>query len=123
MGTGSGPPLLSRAVEKQKKRPQCIELDSVAGRLYILWRDGHKSAFALDELRRNCPCAVCRESRVAETLRDDQQSVLSGEMANATSSARGYEGVGRYGIRINWADGHNHGIYSFAALRERDEAA
>jgi DUF971 family protein len=30
----------------------------------------------------------------------------------------GIEPVGNYALRINWSDGHNAGIYSYAHLRQ-----
>ena len=34
--------------------------------------------------------------------------------------ARGVSYVGRYGIRIEWANGHDHGIYTFEFFRALD---
>ena len=47
--------------------------------------------------------------------------MLSPEAAAATAEATGFDYVGRYGIRITWADGHDTGIYVFEALRELDD--
>ncbi|MXY84151.1 MAG: DUF971 domain-containing protein [Gemmatimonadetes bacterium] len=39
---------------------------------------------------------------------------------SATAEVRGVSYVGRYGIRIEWADGHDHGIYTFEFFRALD---
>jgi DUF971 family protein len=48
--------------------------------------------------------------------------MLSAEAAAATAVASGFDYIGRYGIRITWADGHDTGIYVFEALRARDDS-
>ena len=107
--------------EKKKRRPARIELNSEARELIIEWKDGRESRFSLVELRRTCPCANCCEKR--QEVAAAGLALLDGEAATATAEARKFERVGRYGIRITWADGHNYGIYSFEALRAQDEAA
>ena len=102
--------------DRKRRRPSGIEL--AATELVIQWRDGVESRIPLAELRGSCPCAMCRQAREEETGPADELSVLTGEAATATAEARGFDYVGRYGIRINWADGHNTGIYTFESLRE-----
>ena len=90
----------------------------------IEWLDGHRSRLPLEDLRRECPCAVCREHRGVTpdpASSPDELPMLSTEAAAATAAATGFNYVGRYGIRITWADGHDTGIYVFEALRERDD--
>jgi len=111
-------------MDRKKKRPANIELNSDTGELIVQWRDGHESRFSLVELRRNCPCASCRKKHQAAASADPGELVLlDDEAATATSQARRFDPVGRYGIRITWADGHDYGIYSFESLRTRDEEA
>jgi DUF971 family protein len=75
----------------------------------ILWADGHASDYRNDFLRDHCPCAACRE-RPARTLpvvnerRDELYALQIGL-------------VGRYALSIQWSDGHDSGIYSYATLR------
>lgn len=106
---------------KKKRRPARIELNDEARELVIEWKDGHKSRFPLAALRRNCPCANCREKR-QEVAPPGELVLLDDNMVKAAAEVRRFEPVGRYGIRIVWADGHDYGIYTFEALRERDEA-
>jgi len=112
-------------MDPQQKRPVEIRLGSEE--LTIRWRDGYQSRFSLVELRRNCPCATCRALREEPGVQapappgPGELPLLTDAAATATASASGWEPVGRYGIRILWADGHSHGIYTFEALRSWEE--
>lgn len=79
--------------------------------LAIRWQDGHESRYLASELRKQCRCAACVDE-------------WSGKMRFNPDEIPGdihplqIQGVGRYGIRINWSDGHNTGIYTFKYLRD-----
>ena len=105
----------------KKKRPAKIELDGGRGELVIAWKGGGESRYLLVDLRKNCPCAMCRDQRAQDDVQEGALKLLEGEAATATAAARDFVNVGRYGIRITWADGHDTGIYTFEALREQDE--
>ncbi len=105
-------------LSKRKKKPHSVELQGDEGMLCVRWSDGSQSRYDLDGLRRSCPCALCREAHEES----DELSVLSGEALSATAEAQRVEFVGRYGLRIEWADGHDHGIYTFDFFRQLDEA-
>ena len=81
------------------------------GELGIRWNDGHESIYACDYLRKNCRCAGCIDEMSGKTLLDPNQISPDIHPVQVT-------GVGRYGIRINWSDRHNTGIYSFHYLRQ-----
>jgi DUF971 family protein len=84
------------------------------GVLLIEWGDGHHTALPLALLRHKCPCASCR------TLRDapaDPFRVLSASEAAAVPELSDIAPVGRYGIKLIWADGHSTGIFSYEFLR------
>ena len=104
-----------------KKKPRDIELDRGSGELVILWRDGSESRYELEGLRRECPCAHCRELR--DGANAGGLALMQDEAVTATAEVRGFSYVGRYGIRIEWADGHDHGIYTFEFFRELDGEA
>ncbi|NKB68719.1 MAG: DUF971 domain-containing protein [Candidatus Latescibacteria bacterium] len=117
-------------MDRAKKRPVRIDLNEADGLLRITWKDGHQSQFALEELRRTCPCAECRALRGDPGVEPSIVPTAPGELPllnptaiSATAQVQGFDHVGRYGIRITWADGHNHGIYTFAALRLQDPEA
>ena len=102
---------------QRKRRPTAITL--TGEHLEIAWSDGTSSRALLGELRRSCPCAMCREARRAiEPSATGELPVLAGEAETATARALKFDYVGRYGLRITWADGHDTGIYTFEALRE-----
>ena len=111
-------------MERKRKRVASVELREKEGRLVIRWQDGHESRFALAQLRKDCPCAVCREARSEIGLQQSSEqglNLIDGVASTATAKARKYDYVGRYGLRITWADGHDTGIYTFEALRKLDE--
>ena len=79
--------------------------------LAIIWSDGLESAYDVRELRLACGCAQCVDEWTgAKTL--DPASV-PGDVQPVQIAP-----VGRYGIRIDWSDGHTAGIYSFRRLRD-----
>ncbi len=93
-------------------KPSTIE--SINTVLAIRWDDGHESYFDFEELRRRCPCAVCRGEKnvlVEHKPIPQQYGVTSFEMAQ-------WEYVGGYAIQPHWKDGHASGIYSYQYLRD-----
>ena len=103
-----------------REKPNTIEL--LEEELVVEWRGGRESRFRLEQLRRRCPCAACRQSRSTEPVpgAGGELPILGGEAATATAAAEGFQRVGRYGIRIKWSDGHDAGIYTFDFLRESE---
>ena len=93
--------------------PADLKVSLKEQRLNILWRDGTRSKYALDELRRVCPCATCR------TEREQQRSTL---LPILSFNPRGVQVVnaslvGNYAIQIEWSDGHKTGIFDFRFLK------
>ena len=89
---------------------------AVAGReLAISWADGHESYYPFDELRRRCPCALCR-AEVQRASREGPLRIARGPAPGAVTIA-GVRRVGAYAVQISWSDGHDEGIFSFAFLR------
>ena len=77
------------------------------GSVAITWSGGHDSAYSQPYLRAHCPCATCQgHAPEAKYLDMTEQELVH------------IEGVGNYALALNWADGHNTGIYSFRALKE-----
>jgi DUF971 family protein len=85
--------------------------------LLITWADGHQSILPLQLLRKHCPCAGCQGERdlLGRTMLPIVKTSYDGPM-----TATGAELVGNYALRIDWADGHSAGIYTFTFLRELD---
>ena len=71
---------------------------------------GHRALFEARELRLACPCAECVEEMSGRPLLDP------GQVSTAVRPLRLHL-VGGYGLRVDWSDGHNTGIYTFDWLR------
>lgn len=101
----------------ERFKPVDLHLDRREG-LRITWADGHKSHYPLTYLRKNCPCATCREIHPAPKPANTGMSltVLPAGIDRATVFADA-KLVGNYAIQITWADGHSTGIYDFRYLR------
>ena len=85
----------------------------IGNELALAWNDETESYFALEFLRRACPCAACggepdvlgNVSRPQVTYTDQSFQLVSFDL------------VGGYALQPRWADGHSSGIYSFTYLR------
>lgn len=108
--------------ERRRRRPARIDLGEEA--LTIRWQDGRESRYELQALRLQCPCAICRQKRGEphgpQLTGAAELPIVTTSELTPTSEARGFDPVGRYGIRIHWADGHEDGIYTFEMLRRLD---
>ncbi len=90
--------------------PTEVELDRTSA-LTLHWPDGAVTRFALDDLRRNCPCAECRG------VRDQGRVPGPGPNAPVPLTAIDAGLVGGWGLMIRWSDGHETGIYAWSILR------
>lgn len=97
-------------------RPEPVDMERDETRLAIRWKDGHRSVWTFDDLRRACPCATCRTEREERAAATSALRVLP---ASAPTHAvlAGVQWVGWYAFRFAWADGHDTGIYAFEYLR------
>ena len=84
-----------------------------ADRLVIEWSDGHTSVHTWKHLRKECPCAGCREQRNQPP--DPFRILKSAELTPLAPVAM--PRVGRYAYKITWSDGHDTGIYTLEHLR------
>lgn len=91
--------------------------------LAIKWGDGSSSSLSSEVLRRECPCAACKEKRGdtthAKPLTGKKRSlsIVENTIEQETSLEEIWA-VGQYALGIRWADGHDSGIYPFELLRE-----
>ena len=109
---------LRRSFPPDAVRPVDIHLDRQQS-LTIRWADGHESRYPLPYLRRKRPCATCREAPPPKPQTGTSLTILPaniGRQAQATGAAL----VGHYAIQLQWADGHDTGIYDFRYLRAID---
>jgi len=83
--------------------------------LGVDWTDGVSQRWRLSDLRRNCPCAACVDEWTRERT-------LEADAIPDDLVAKTVESVGRYALRISFADGHDSGIYTYQLLRELAKA-
>ncbi|MBI4458446.1 MAG: DUF971 domain-containing protein [Acidobacteria bacterium] len=95
--------------------PRHVDISLSQG-IKIVWGDGHESQYPLDHLRRNCPCAACHST--AQSSADTPAAASPFPMFKPAPRLTDAESVGRYAVRLLWADGHSSGIYSFDHLRD-----
>ena len=94
--------------------PTARDILLVGHELVIVWDDGREDYFPLEALRRACPCAMCKGEK------DSLGNVYKGPERALTPrafQAVAHRRVGGYALQIDWADGHNDGLYSFETLR------
>lgn len=103
-GSVSGPP-----------KPVVLRKDGDE-RLYIEWNDGRVGRVTWESLRRNCPCATCREER--EKPVDPFRILSDRELSSGPPRPSAMSPVGYYAYKISWNDGHDAGIYTIEQLRE-----
>ncbi|EMY75918.1 PF06155 family protein [Leptospira weilii serovar Ranarum str. ICFT] len=87
--------------------PEQIDFDE--NQLKITWKDGVTSVFETLDLRKRCPCVVCKGGHGGKV----------GTTTGNIQSIRLYSvnKVGRYAIQPVWSDNHQTGIYSYDSLR------
>lgn len=87
-------------------------------RIQITWSDGVRGAYSPKQLRDACPCATCREKRLAPLpAMSVLLPVLSAAEARPLTIA-GMQPVGNYAYSIRFSDDHDSGIFTFDFLRE-----
>ncbi len=95
--------------------PKHVDISLSQG-VKIVWADGHESQYPLKHLRENCPCATCRAASHSPTPSPGPANPFP--MYKPGARLTNAEAVGRYAVRLLWADGHSTGIYSFDHLRD-----
>ncbi len=94
--------------------PTQVHVDSEDQTLSVQWSDGHTSVFPLDDLRDACPCATCKGHTVNYIAPPrSSEETQGGKWTDVT-----VETAGSVGLRIEWDDGHNSGIYRWDRLRQ-----
>ncbi|MFQ5578863.1 MAG: gamma-butyrobetaine hydroxylase-like domain-containing protein [Anaerolineae bacterium] len=94
--------------------PRDIAVDLKQAEVRITWQDGHASAYSLEFLRANCPCAVCQKQPPEGGT--DSPPAPAPHRAELDPN-RPVEMVGQYALQFFWADGHRTGLYSYDYLR------
>ena len=96
------------AINKNRTIPQDVYFDD---KMHIVWKDGTHMSYKFWDLRVSCPCASCVDEVSGEKILD---SATVDENIHPMASAY----VGNYALEIRWSDGHDTGIFTFAALRD-----
>lgn len=97
--------------------PTNITADRQKGEMTVTWKDGHVSVYPFGLLRAACPCASCRGGH--ENMRSEpDDEVFDAQLPDSPQTRmKQIEGVGSYGLNIEWEDGHHFGIYNWYFLR------
>jgi len=105
--------LVNNMEEAQVKSRQieAVKIEHDETMVRIIWKDGSKSEIDSYTLRFQCPCALCVDENSGKKIIKPQDIPL-------TIKAENIRPVGRYGIMIQFSDGHDKGIYRFKNLKE-----
>ncbi len=107
---------------KHTASPTNIAVDMKKKEISIAWADSFNSSYTFKQLRQNCPCAVCNDTR--EKAKSDPLFVFSGDITQTSSDLdpdSRVQKVGQYALQFFWADGHQAGIYTYPYLRQLAE--
>lgn len=83
--------------------------------LTVIWSNGRESVYPIQMLRARCPCAGCKELR---TQMGKSRLTVLPDTGSSRVTAVTAQMVGNYAVRIEFSDGHDSGIFSFAYLWE-----
>ena len=86
------------------------------GTLTVDWDDGRTTRHDVRALRLACKCATCIDEWSGEPLLDANTVPIDVRPLRI-------EPVGRYGIQVEWSDGHSTGITTFETLFRVQEHA
>lgn len=115
----SDPRAYQSAARDDATTPKNLKVQLKEQRLIVDWKDGKRSEFSLDALRRECPCATCRSER--DHAKQNPLRILKADPTGVR--VENAELVGSYAIQFHWSDGHNTGIFDFRYLRSLDPGA
>ena len=106
--------LVTTVESVEKENAATVMVDEVgfeAGRVLLKWTDGKEDQIPAKHLRYLCSCAECVSEDTGERL-------IQLENISEDIYPTGVKPIGRYGIQLNWSDGHGAGIYTFTRLKE-----
>lgn len=80
--------------------------------LVIEWDDDTVSNIKLANLRKECPCALCKAEK------DEQSASYIPIYGDEQLTITNLEIVGQYALKIAWKDGHETGLYEYGFLKK-----
>ena len=90
--------------------PLGIGMNPETGYPVIVWNNDKETTHSPYDLRVGCPCASCVDENTGQRILDP--STIDREI-----KVNGIQPVGRYGISVQFSDGHRTGIYKFKMLK------
>lgn len=96
------------------EKPRRIRIDRAEGWLEMDWADEGIWRVKLPDVRKACPCALCKDLRAKQ---DDQLQMITAEQIPSIELSDVIP-VGNYAIQIRWTDGHDTGIYTYSYLKQ-----
>jgi len=102
--------------QEQAKEFETSEISVDDHGLNIDWSDGSSSKLDSRSIRLSCPCASCVDEVTGA-------KILKPEAVSMNIKILGVKPVGRYGIAINFSDGHGTGIFKFEKLKKMNAAS
>lgn len=78
--------------------------------LDVTWDNGETDSIKLSNLRYSCPCAICGAEH--DEWGKSYIPLYTKEQLTITN----IQIVGTYAVGIEWADGHNTGLYDYEYL-------
>ena len=81
-------------------------------KLVINWNDDTNTIIKLTNLRKNCPCAVCKAEK------DEQSKSYIPIYSDEQITISNLKVIGQYALKVEWKDGHQTGLYEFDFLKE-----
>ena len=101
--------------------PTELKLDA-EGALVIHWSDESTQRLPAEFLRRECPCAICIEKRIAKINDAVEAESTPGQLPvirsdqPASITIEGMTPLGNYAYRIDFNDRHTSGVYTLEYL-------
>lgn len=87
--------------------------------LEIVWSNRQKRRYPIAELRKQCPCATCREQR-SQPIDSNPLQILDFTETQPLAIL-GMKPVGNYAYSIEFSDGHDTGIFTLEFLQSLGE--
>ena len=103
-------------------QPAPTELVRQGDAILIKWSDGTETPWKIADLRKQCPCADCRDKHRTGGEESQPAKPLTLPILSAAEAQplqiEAMRPVGSYAYNITFSDGHSAGIFTFDFLRK-----